>query len=273
MKNLQKNLIRYFFISGLLFLTLGFYGCSDDDDVLPDPFVTEATITVEDQVVAQNMITIEEVMVDEDAWIVIRKVNDDGTFTDIIADPEFLDEGTHNDIMIELEPEGVDLQDGDTLVVQVHRDDDDGIFDFEEDPAIDEPFEDEFGAPVAETFQITSPSFTVSDQTVVDNTVTFDTVTTLNGGFIVLHDQTAEGTIDEDDIIGWQYVPAGVLEDVTVTFDSGFTYVQGQTIYPRLYSDNPADETFTFLTDPDQDIPMIFGFDDDNTITASFVVD
>lgn len=267
MKNLVKNL-NSFYLFGLLFFSLTLVSCSDDDDEI-DEFVTEATIIAENQMISQNTLVISEVTVDEDAWLVVKKVKEDGTFTNPIAEPLHIEEGTHTDIEIPLQSDEVSLESGDTLVIQVHRADDDDIFDFEDD----EPFLDEFGGTVFETVQITAPGFEVTDQTVTDNSVTFDSVTTVNDGFIVIHTATEDGVIDETNIVGYTFVPAGGAEDVVVTFEEGFTPVAGDELFARLYMDDPADQEFTFEADPATDNPVIFGFDEDDTLTDSFLIE
>ena len=205
----------------------------------------------------------------------IIKVNEDNTFSDPIAEPLFLEEGTHSNLEIKLDNTNaadVTLEDGDTLVAILHFDDGDGIFEFEGTTGADGTINDANGSAVTEEIIVISPNFTISDQAVVDNTVTFDNVTVQNNGWIVIHNANEDGTINEEEIIGYTYVEAGSTDDVGVTFEEGFTYVPGQTIFSRIYLDDPNDEEFTFETDPATDIPEFFGFGDDTIVTDTGIV-
>lgn len=259
---------------GTLALTLGVSSCSDDDDgnvVIPE---TDASITANAQVLSQNTLVVDEVTVDDAAWLVVRKVNDDGSFSDIISDPELLQEGTHSDISIELDntnASDVMLEDGDSLILLLHKDDGDGIFEFEGDAGADELITDSLGSGIDAQVEVSAPNVTWADQEVMDNSVTFDNISTNQGGWIVLHNADSEGVFS-DDIIGRAYVPAGENSDFTVTFDDDFIFTPGQTIYSRLYLDDPADQEFTYTADGTDDMPESFGFGDDNSVTGSIAL-
>lgn len=260
---------------GISALALGFNSCSDDDDGTVDIPDTDASIVANAQFISENTIEVSSVEVDEDAWIVVRKVNEDGSFSDPIADPEFLEEGSHTNIIIQLDNSDatdVDLADGDQLVVMLHQDDGDGVFEFEGTTGADALITDANGGGVSATFDISAPSFTVTDQTVAENTITFDNVSSDEGAWIVVHNSDDAGAIDEADIVGYTYVPAGDNTDVVVTFLEDFVYTPGQTLWSRIYMDNPADEDFTFIDDSTTDNPATFGFSEDGTITGSFVI-
>lgn len=272
MKSLSNNLNNYFLYFILTVFSIGMTGCSGDDDVddvITDPDFT-GSITGQDQTVSQNILNLQSVTVDTDAWVVVRKVNDDNTFSDPIAEPFFLEEGTHSNIEIELDNTNaaeVTLEDGDTVVAILHFDDGDGEFEFDGTTGADGTINDANGSAVIKEIVITSPAFTISDQAVVDNTITYDNVTVQSNSWIVVHDQNEDGTMNEEEIVGYAYVEAGSNDDVVVTFEEGFTYEPGQTIYSRIYLDDPNDEEFTFETDPATDIPEIFGFGDDVTVS------
>ncbi|HET8753494.1 MAG TPA: hypothetical protein VFM59_03965 [Salinimicrobium sp.] len=276
MKNLMQNFKNYPLFLGLFFLSISVTSCDDDDDGdIIDPG-SEATISAQAQVVSQNMVLIDNIMLDEDAWLVVKKVNDDGSYSDLIAEPMLLEEGNHTDILVELKYSGTEdiaLESGDTIIFQLHRDDGDGVFEFSGDTGEDKLLKDSLGSAIHEEIVITAPTFTISDQTVMDNSVTFDNITVANNGWIVVHNSHEDGSINEADIVGYTYVPMGSTDDVVVTFDEEFIYVPGQTIYTKWYLDDPADEVFTFLEDPLTDVADFFGFGDDNTIWDSIVIE
>lgn len=270
--NIFKKFSLYLGISAL---ALALNSCSDDDDGTVDIPDTNASIVANAQFISENTIEVSSVEVDDDAWIVVRKVNEDGSFSDPIAEPEFLEEGSHTNVVIVLDNSSatdVELADGDQLVVMLHEDDGDGVFEFEGTTGADALITDANGGGISDTFEISGPSFTVTDQTVAGNTITFDNVNSDEGAWIVVHNSDDAGAIDETDIVGYTYVPAGDNTDVVVTFLEDFVYTPGQTLWSRVYMDNPADEAFTFIDDSTTDNPATFGFSEDGTVTGSFVV-
>src|SRR5690606_32532943 len=121
-------------------------------------------------------------------------------------------------------------------------------------------------------FVVSAPSISFTDQAVVDNTIVFDNISTNQDAWIVLHNSDDTGAMLDDDIIGWEFVPAGDNEALVVTFEEGFVPVSGQTVFARLYLDDPADGEFTWETDQTTDMPEIFGFGDDTWVTGSIVL-
>lgn len=264
MKKAINEITNYGKYLVIFILTVGLVSCSNDDDVvIPDPDPT-GTITVSDQTASQNTIRVSNIDVDQDSWLVVRQGND------LIADPIRITEGSQSDVVIQLdnsEVEDLDLQDGATITVQLYADDGDGSFDSGDAPIMAN------GTAVSETIIINSPSFAIDAETdVEDNTITFQNVSTSRSGWIVIYNQDEEGNINQDQIVGRTYVPAGVNEDVVVTFDETFTYDPGQTVFSRIHIDDPDDEDFTFQDDPNTDVAETFGFNEDNTITGGFVI-
>jgi len=275
MRNLNEVAGRYLRYFVFALIAIGFTGCSDDDDngvVIPQP---TGTINAEDQTLSGNVVEVTSVTVSTNSWLVIKKVNDDGSFTDMIAEPLLIQAGTRNDFDIELDntdAADVDLEDGDTLVLMLHADDGDGVFEYEGNTGQDMPIRNAAGNVVTETFVISSPSFEIEDQDVEDNTITFTNVSTRNTGWIVVYNSTATGTIDEDDIIGYSYLEEGDNADVVVTFDDTFTFTPGQTVFARIHLDDPDDEEFTFIDDEETDWPEFFGFGTDPIVGGSLII-
>ena len=269
MKNLMNTLKKNSVYLAVLALGFGFSSCSDDDDngtvEIPE---TTASVTANAQIVNQNEVLISNVIVEENSWLAVRKVNDDGTFTDIIGVSDMLEAGTHTDISITLDntdAADVSLEDGDTLVVMIHEDDGDGVFEYEGTSGADALVTDSMGSAIDADFVVTAPSFTISDQAIADNSIVFDNISTNQDSWIVLLNA-------DDEIIGWEFVPAGDNETLAVSFEEGLAPAVGETVYTRIYLDDPADGTFTNATNPAEDIPASFGFGADNTISGSFVI-
>lgn len=276
MKKLMNTFKKNSVYLAVFALTLGFSSCSDDDDngtvEIPE---TTATVTANAQVVSQNQIMVSSVNVEGDSWLVVRKVNEDGSFSDIIGRSDVLEAGSHSNIVIELDntdATDVMLEDGDSLIVMIHEDDGDGVFEYEGTSGADALVTDAMGSAISSDFVVTAPNFTIEDQAVVDNTIVFDNISTNQDAWIVLHNADETGAIMEDDIIGWEFVPAGDNEGLVVSFEEGFEPAVGQTVYSRLYLDDPADGDFTFETDPTTDMPEFFGFEEDDSVTGSIVI-
>ena len=274
MRNLSEDAGRYLRYLVFVLIAIAYTSCDDDDDAIVIPSPT-GTINAEDQILSGNIVEVTSVTVSTNSWLVVKKVNDDDSFTDMIAEPVLIQAGTRNDFDIELDntdADDVELEDGDTLVLMLHADDGDGVFEYEGNTGQDMPIRNSAGNVVTETFVISSPSFEIEDQDVEDNTITFTNVSTRNTGWIVVYNSTATGTIDEDDIIGYTYLEEGDNADVVVTFDDTFTFTPGQTVFARIHLDDPDDEEFTFIEDEDTDMPEIFGFDADPIVGGSLII-
>lgn len=267
-----KNLGTIAFYFSLFFLLIGLNSCDDDDDgdiVEPEP-TGSITITDDSQMIEDNVVMVDEVTVSTDGWLVARKVNADQSFSAILGDPIMVQEGTTTDIAYQLDnlndPE-VTLEDGDVIVFVLHQDDGDGTFEYQDGAGDDFPITGTLDSAVTETVVVNRASITVEDQSVVDNTLTISNVVTTAPAWVVVYNE-ANGEIAESDIVGRTYVPEGSSSDVVVQLDSDFSPVAGQAVYTRLHWDDPADQEWTFEENSDEDVPMFFGFDTDNTITV-----
>lgn len=267
MKRLNAIFPNYLLYFALTFFAVGVTSCSNDDDV--DDIITEpdatGTITVNDQTLSNNTITVESVTVGQDSWIVARNVGDE-TDAAIVSDPIFLEEGTHTNVQLPL-TSAADITgaaEGDQIVIMLHEDTGTpGTFDYTGTAGTDDLITTTSGQVVSETVTVTGPSLNAEDNQAVteNNEVTFTSVNTASDGWIVLYGQNEDGSINEDDIIGRQFVEAGTHENLTVAFDEGFVHTPGQTVFPRLHLDDPADQEFTFTADGSEDLPETFGFD------------
>ena len=274
MRNLSEDAGRYLRYLVFAVIAIGLTSCDNDDDavVIPQP---TGTINVEAQTLSGNTLEVTSVTVSTNSWLVVKKVNEDGSFTDMIADPVLIQAGTRNDIDIELDntdAADVDLEDGDTLVLMLHADDGDGVFEFEGNTGQDMPIRNAAGNIYSATVVVSSPAIEIEEQDVEDNTITFTNVSTRSTGWIVVYNSTATGTIDEDDIIGYTYLDEGDNADVVVTFDDTFTFTPGQTVFTRIHLDDPDDEEFTYIEDQDTDMPEIFGFGVDPFVGGSLII-
>lgn len=219
MKNVGKTIKDYSLYLGVFFLALGFTSCSDDDDgdvLEPDP---TGSITVEDQTVTNNTITVSNVQADEDAWLVVRRGTQTG---EQLADPVYITEGTRSDVNITLDQD-VALVDGETLVLVLHEDDGDSIF----DEITDIPFTDDDGN-VSETFTVSlddtgepgedaAVQYYVGDQTISQNTIHIDSIRVEEDSWLVARNAGSE---DAPEVVSdTVQLMAGLNENVVLTLN------------------------------------------------------
>lgn len=275
MKRLNAIFPNYLLYFALTFFAVGVTSCSNDDDV--DDIITEpdptGSITLGDQTLSGNTLIIENVTVGQDSWLVVRNAGE-GTSTDYIADPMFLEAGSYDDVEIELN-ENANLtgdEAGDDIEVSLHVDDQNrgtpGTFDYDGQSGIDAPITSTTGEAVMENVNVRAPGLNIDDDQVVteNNEVTFNSVNLARDGWIVLYASNEDGTIDLTEIVGSRFVEAGEYTDLTVAFDDPDADFSGQTIHVRLHNDDPADQQFTFGSSGEtEDLPEVYGF---NTTTG-----
>lgn len=260
--NMNSKILLYL---SLIFFIGGFSGCSNDDDVgnvLPQP---TANLTVQDQSISQNRVIIESVTVGQDSWIVIRNPGEENS-ADIVSEPILVETGTHTNVEVPLINTANLTGDaaGDQLVVMIHADTGQrGTFDYNAQSDNDSPIRNSAGAVIAETITVRGSSLMAADNQAVtaNNEVTFSSVNMVNNGWIALYGQNEDGTINEDDLIGTQYIEAGEHTNFLVRFNEGYVHQPGSTVFPRIYMDDPDDREFTFVQGGDEDLPELYGFD------------
>lgn len=266
MRILSKDLTKYLMYFVASIFAVGVTGCNGDDDVddvLPDPDAT-GSITVENQTISGNTLILENVTVGQDSWIVVRNADED----EMVSDPVMVEEGMNQDVSIPLNNlatlEGD--EDGDDFDVYLYSDNPNAGTMGTYDEGIDEPIRDDMDMEINERVTATTPSiFGEDNQMVSENReVTFSSVNTgPSGGYIGLYGEDEEGNIDEENMIGFSdYIAAGSNENVTATFNEDYQYAANQNVYPRLFTDNPADQNFTFTeSGGTEDLPDTYGYD------------
>lgn len=274
MKNLSNNYTRYFVYLVFSFLAMSFTSCSNDDDNIDDgPMEQEPTgsITAGNQTLSGNTLTIDNITVGQDSWLVVRNEGE-GTSTNWVADPMFLEAGSHEDVQVELN-ESANLMgnaEGDDFEVSLHTDNQNtgtpGTFDYDANSGIDDPIYTTNGTAVTQNVNAMAPGFSAdNDQMVTENNeVTFSTINTgSTGGYIGLYGQNDDGTINENEMIGMsEYIQPGANENIMARFNDDYQYTAGQTVYPRLFMDDPTDQQFTYTSSGGtEDIPETYGYD------------
>lgn len=279
MENVLNDVKKFSVYFGVLFLILGLTSCSNDDDgVIEEERATATgTITASDQTISGNTLIVENVTVGQDSWLVARNAGSENEAA-IVSEAIFVEEGTHDNLELPLMNTAnlTGNVEGDNFVLMLHEDNPtqgrQGQFDFATLSGDDRPIMDTAtGQNIRADVTTTSPTFEVEDQAVENNSVTFNSVTTgPTGGWITLYNQNDDGT-RSDEIIGSTFVQAGDTNPQTITFREGFAFTPGQTVFPTLHTDNPADQQFTFEEDPQTDVEEIYGFTDDTPANPRLV--
>ncbi|MDT0686193.1 DUF7282 domain-containing protein [Autumnicola psychrophila] len=254
---------RYFFA---LVLSAGLASCSDDDDAgvdpepMPDP---TGSITASDQTLSGNTLILEDATVGQDSWIVVTNTDDQS----MAADPYLIEDDEDGEVRIQLNQDAnlTGNVDGDDFDVSLYSDNPNQGTMGTYDEGIDEPVADSMGADVTQTVNTTAPSIYGDDDQMVteEGDVTFSNVNTgTTGGYIGLYGENEDGTPNYDEQIGVsEYIEPGAQTDVTARFNEDYNYQTGQTYYPRLYTDSPADQQYTYTPDGTEDMPETYGYD------------
>lgn len=266
MKNVLKDFKEYPLYFGMFFLTLGFTSCSDDDDgVIDEPEnQTTGTITASDQTLSGNTLMVDQVTVGQDSWLIARNTGEN----EIVSDTAFVEQGTAENVEIALHNTATleGDEDGDDFDVSLYADNPNEGVQGTYDAGIDEPVTDDMNVDVRETVTATAPSIFAEDNQMVteQGDVTFSSVNTgSTGGYVGLYGQNDDGSINEDEMIGQsEFIQPGASEDITARFNQNYEFTEGDVVYPRLFTDNPDDQTFTYNTsDGTEDLPETYGYD------------
>lgn len=233
-----------------------FSACSDD---ATEPSPTEpGVLTVQDQLISQNMIIVKSVTMEKAGWIVVHANNNGAPLTPaIISQPVQVKAGENKDVMIPLTADANNLDDNSQVWIMLHTDDGQiGKYEFDGESNLDSPLKNLSGAVIMKPITLTSAKITASDQ-VVTNSVTV-TVNAATDGWIVVHNSDTDGSIVLPGIIGKTAVKAGLNQNIEIKIDESVTIVAGQKLYPMLHIDKDPKGEYNF---PGVDLPEVFGFD------------
>lgn len=246
-----------------------FTACSDDDDGTPPVIAPTGSIVVEDQNLMDGMLTISNVVISDDGWLVLYRDNAGVQGTEILGSSH-IEAGTHEDVTVELD-EGVELTTGETVWVALHvDDDDDGVLDWNGTSGTDVPIRSGT-LNVAESFTVTieSNSVTAEDQAIADdNSITISNVTLEENGWIVVHNEV-DGAPGE--VIGVSdLIVAGSHDDVKVILDESATVNVGDILWVMLHTDTGTAGLYEFDGVNGFDLPVLN--DDDTPVMISVTV-
>lgn len=259
------------FLAVLFFATVAmFTACSDDDDGGTPP-VIEPTgmVEVEDQALMNGTITVSNVEISDDGWLVIYRDNAGVQGTEILGHAH-IDDGMQEDFTVDLDDD-VQVTDGEMLWAALHVDsDDDGQFDWDGVTGVDVPVRSGVN-PVADSFiiSIDAPNSLMADnQAVTDNSITVNNVTLEEDGWIVVH---ADNEGSPGQVIGVSdVITAGSHDDVSITFNESADVNVGDTLWLMLHSDTGAAGEYEFDGENGLDLPVMG--EDDAPVMISITV-
>ncbi len=218
--------------------------------------LVKAVVEVEDQPIVDGRVWIPKVDSVGPGWIVIHNQTTGETFGAILGYTH-LENGTNEKILVKL-----DLSKRtDTLFAMLHTDA--GVIGTFEFPGVDGPVKDAQDNIIAPSFKISDvldSSVSVSNQPVVDDKVTIDSIVSSGFGWIVIHNKTNTGT--PGTILGYKELDHGVNPYIIVEIEEES---RTETVFAMLHADNGTYGSFEF---PGPDGPVKDS--SDQVITPAF---
>ena len=244
----------------------GMYGFPDNgdgpeifgNDIVVVGFETVApsgAITVADQILQGNTLTVGSIMLDATGWVVVHKsnaTNDGPEVPGIISTPVQLEAGTTADVAVTLtEAVSADA----TLYVMLHTDNG-AIGSYEFDGA------NGFDAPITtETFSVlsTAASFTANDQVTSQDKIVVESITVSQPSWVVVHRDNGAGSFVAPGIISEPVaLEAGTTTGVEISFADGEELTDGETLWIMIHNDNGTVGSYEFDGANGFDAPITF---------------
>ncbi len=238
---------RNYFLLLFFFTAMFFTSCGDDDDAGIPVVAPTGSLGVGDQTIINGMITLDDVMISDDGWVVLYRDNSGTQGTEIVGQT-FIEAGTYQDVMVELDTDA-DISDGETLWAALHVDiNRDEVLDWDGTTGGDVPVRS--GANnVSESFVVSlnlpgENSITAVDQPVTDNSITVMNVSLEESGWVVVH---ADADGGPGEVIGVSSVLApGDHEDVVITLDDTAVVNVDDVLWIMLHLDNGVPGEYEF---------------------------
>ncbi|MDS0259063.1 PGF-CTERM sorting domain-containing protein [Haloarcula sp. S1CR25-12] len=205
-----------------------------------------ASVSIADQSSDGTTVVIDRVDVSEGGFVAVHDatLNDGAVFDSVVGHSDYLDAGVHENVSVTLDER---LTSGQTLIAMPHVDSDgDESYTFvESEGGADGPYT-ATGDPVVDAASVTIPaSLGFESQTTDGESVTVDSVTLQDGGFVTVHDASVtEGAVFESIRGTSMYLGPGTHENVTVTLDQPIS--EETTLVPMAHRDTDGDESYSF---------------------------
>ncbi|NHN40899.1 PGF-CTERM sorting domain-containing protein [Halorubellus sp. JP-L1] len=207
-----------------------------------------ATVSMADQSSDGRTVVVEDVDLSEGGFVTIHDSSlfAGETFGSAIGTSEYLEAGHHEAVTVTLDES---VRSTATLVPMAHRDTNENEqYDFLTSEGSDDGPYVANGSAVVDTARVSVQAvLETSDQETNGSTVTIDSVTLHEGGFVTIHDASVtEGAVFESVRGTSEYLGPGTHENVTVELDSALS--ENATIVPMVHRDTNENEQYDFLT-------------------------
>ena len=248
----------------------GFPENGDDPEVFGEDVIVTSfevmgptgSITVMDQIIQGNTLTVGEITTNATGWVVVHasNANNDGPqVPEIISTPVQLQAGTSTDVAIEL-TEAVNADD--VVYVMLHTDNGViGAYEFDGSNGFDGPAMAD-GNMVIESVTALAPAgtFTANNQTVSQNTLMVESITVDQPSWLVVHrdNGTGEGFVAPGIISNPVAIEAGTTENVEITLADGEELADGERLWIMIHNDNGTVSTYEFDGANGFDLPIYF---------------
>lgn len=167
-------------------------------------------------------------------------------FDSVVGTSMYLPAGVHEDVAVTLDEP---IRSSQVLTPMAHMDTNDNeAYDFvTSEGEADGPYTADGGAVVASAHTSVNAVVTAMDQSGDGTTVTVDSVTLHDGGFVTVHDGTVtEGAVFESVRGTSAYLAPGTHENVEITLDAPLN--ESGTVVPMAHMDTNGNEAYDFVT-------------------------
>jgi PGF-CTERM protein len=220
---------------------------TDGDIVMDDGDVTvSAAVSASAQPSDGTTMTIDRVDLSEGGFVTVHDASLFGgnVFGSVVGTSEYLEAGTHENVEITFDKR---LTASQTVVPMAHQDTNGNeMYDFaSSEGENDGPYTANGGA-VVDTAKLTVPATVDATDQSGGETITVESVTLHDGGFVTVHDSTlADGAVF-DSVRGTSaYLGPGTHENVEITLDEPLT--ADDDVFAMAHQDTDANEMYDFL--------------------------
>jgi len=197
-----------------------------------------------------NSYTVHHVDLSEGGFVTIHDASLFGgaVFESVIGTSEYLEPGFHADVEVTLDDP---MRTSQTVVPMAHTDTNGNeAYDFvTSEGAEDGPYATAAGDPVVDTARSSvTAQVTFTGAEDVEDTVTVDSVTLLEGGFVTLHDSTLlDGTVLDSVRGSSEYLGPGTHENVEITLEEPLE--DDDTVFAMAHRDSNGNQAYDFVAD------------------------
>lgn len=248
---------------------------SDSGEVVMETFTVSVmadptgSLTVEDQALVNNMLTVESITLDRSGYVVVHADTAETganfpVVPEIISEPVYLEAGTHSNVQIMIE-ESAEVMADDVLWVMLHTDTGNvEVYEFDGQNGFDKPILDEEGMIVMEAVMITdimndaTGSLAVNDQILSNNNINVGSITVGQDSYVVVHASNETGGPVVPEIISQPvYLEEGSYENVIIPLLESADVNEGDTVWVMLHEDTGTEEEYEFDGQNGLDLPIV----------------